>query len=138
MSGFDSGGEPTAAFNSARAYTEELSIIRRNLHEARHEENLTTIYNLLRSYFIALSPRMKTKKSEKDKNTQTMLEMNQEKYKKAKELYSQYKIAMLAKQVSIPREIYDHFDEWEILLRKNENELKLLMRDSDDPGLALS
>ena len=75
-----------AAFNSAMEFCRELTMIRRELHNARLSKNWQQTFILLQSYYVALSSRMSDKPG-KD-NTPSQQEEQDTNYKKVKEHYN--------------------------------------------------
>lgn len=118
-----------SAYNSAVQFMFELSGIRKQLHFARWEANAELRYDILISYYLALSSRMVKK-----------LEKLEEKHKKLKKEITEE----MGEYLSAKRKNKKYFgclfslmDEWERQLRKDENALGLLVPSKDDPGIAL-
>ena len=86
--------EAVAAWDGRQAYCQELALIRRHLHKSRLEQNHEERYNLLISYFAALSARMVPKKGDE----QTPMFTRQEQlYEQSKNAYRQYKKDIIAR-----------------------------------------
>jgi len=115
-------------FNGAFSFIEELSTIRRRLHDARLDHNYDAWYNLLVAYYIALSARFATK----------LQNYHDDMYKECKHQYNIYMSYKAKGKKSVPSEIYDKFFAWEMQLRKAEDKVGLLMKNADDPALAMA
>ncbi len=127
-----------AGWNGAQFYTLELSLIRRYLHTARLDNDLARRYDLLISYYMALSARMKRHDRSKNKKEKLSMEYNHETfYQEATNLYRQYQDAISKHKKRFNVEILIMFDKWERELRRDEDALGLLMMDADDAMNAL-
>lgn len=122
-----------AGWNSSDAFCKELSFIRRYLHEARLERNIDRQFDLLDSYFVALSSRM----DEKKKIGKELQAKHDEYFITGKKLYREYQKSVRNGDPSFNGLILDFFRFWEMQLRKAENSLGLLIKEGDDPLNAL-
>lgn len=118
-----------AAFNSAQEYCRELTTIRKQLHLERMGEKWVNVIKLLESYFIALTPRMKDPK---------MLEKHMKTYLIIKEHHNLLLELIKSNKKTAPTKIFDDLKTWEMELRKDEDRLGLLMKDSGDPSVAIA
>ena len=116
-----------AVFSSAMQYCLELSEIRRNLHIARVRHDIAWRYDLLTAYFMALSARMKDSDLTQHNNS----------YDAVTQSFNTYQRAIALKHPTIPRNILELFNTWEIQLRKEENKMGLLTPSRKDPRFAL-
>ncbi len=121
-------GQVKSAFNSALSYCEEISTLRRHLHNARIEHNYDMQYELLKAYYLALSARMSKRLQEKHDTL----------FAEGTVAYEEINKAMKSKQSKINQKFFDKLLNWEIALRKDENQLGLLVMDSDDPLSAIA
>ncbi len=121
-----------AGWNSAGEYCKELRAISINMHNKRVVKNYSEWYDWICAYFMALSPRIQRNKKK------NMFIKHLEYYEKAKKAMKEYNNAITNKQTHISLDLYDLLFEWELELRKVEDDLGLLMMNKGDPGTAVS
>ena len=134
----DYDSERSTAWDGRQKYIEELSAIRRQIHNARINKDINLHHDLLVSFFMALIARIDrfTKKSKTEENPDYRLQID---YKiKSQELINEYNADHQKNRRFVKmKELYNIFDSWEIVLRQKENELGLLMPDGDNPEEAI-
>lgn len=116
-----------SAYNSAVQFMFELAGIRRQLHTSRWEKNIELRYDVLVSYYLALSSRMKEKLQNK----------HDQYFEDVTSALNDYHSAIDRKLNTAPRAIFRLLDLWEKELRKDENALGLLVPSKDSPEHAL-
>lgn len=133
-----------AGFNSAGRYTQQLSLIRSELSWAVVNNDTEYRYRCLKAFFLALTGRMRDKKIKaKDGETSEKVIGEMETYHndmwaKVKKSFEDLKNqSQKLKGKPIKSDIINLMDEWEIRLRKDENQLGLLMFEAEDPYNAM-
>ena len=125
------------AFNSAALYCIELTMIRRRLHEARITHNFDMFYDLLVSYYLALSARLQDTNKKGVKLKEPLQEKHDKAYAQVTKYYNEYQSLKRKGHKTVPSRIWQAFVLWERELRKEENKLGLLMKDTSDPAFAV-